>query len=173
MLIILMINIVHFILIVLNMIYIFIFVNKTYIDIFFILYFLLLNIHWILLKGECILAYLYKKYKNNDYILGDDIQKTEISDMTEIINKYIPWFNNNISTIIIFGLYILNIFVVLKRNNINLIFNIILLTSLIVYLVLLRSPYKQIIKTYSYIHLYIFVTALIMYIYKLTLELTK
>ena len=50
--------------------YIFIFRTNKY-DIYYSVYFLLMVLHWIIFKNECILSYFEKKIIDKDYKLGD------------------------------------------------------------------------------------------------------
>jgi hypothetical protein len=50
--------------------YIFFFKNNKY-DIYYSLYFFIIQIHWIFLKNECLLSYFEKKIKNKNYKLGN------------------------------------------------------------------------------------------------------
>lgn len=57
-------------------------------DTIYLFIFTLLPLSWITFKGECIISYISKKYKNNDYKLGENpYNHADISDL----------FINNIS----------------------------------------------------------------------------
>jgi len=49
--------------------YIFFFKNNKY-DIYYSLYIFIIGLHWIFLKNECLLSYLEKKIKDQNYKLG-------------------------------------------------------------------------------------------------------
>ena len=49
---------------------------------------LLAPLHWVLLEGECVLSYLYKKCKNQEYKLGDNIELNDIADGFEYIKHH-------------------------------------------------------------------------------------
>jgi len=52
--------------------------NKSWVDDIFILYFVLLVLSWTLLKGECIISYIYNLYKNPNYTAGEDLNAGDI-----------------------------------------------------------------------------------------------
>ena len=89
--------------------YIFIFPKKY--DIYYTIYLVLLNLHWILLKNECIISYIEKKIIDKNYVLGSDpyyhpyksIIKNYyyIIDIIKIINIIVV-FNRNIKNKYIF-----------------------------------------------------------------------
>ena len=49
---------------------------------------LLAPLHWVLLEGECVLSYLYKKCKNQEYKLGDNVELNDIVDGFEYIKHH-------------------------------------------------------------------------------------
>lgn len=42
-------------------------------DMYFLLYFILMNLSWVLFRDECLLSYIYKKLENPAYTLGDTV----------------------------------------------------------------------------------------------------
>jgi hypothetical protein len=64
---------------------------------------------WVLFKGECILAYLYKKILDDNYELGSDLKH---DDFKYIFGEY-NILIRNISRIFI----LLNIYIIYKRND--------------------------------------------------------
>jgi hypothetical protein len=65
--------------------------------------------HWLFFKGECLLAYLYKKILNNNYELGSDL---ELDDFNYLFGEY-NILIRNISRIFI----LLNMYIIYKRND--------------------------------------------------------
>lgn len=51
--------------------------RTEFFDKFYILYFLLLNLSWIVLKDECFISYIFKKTQNSEYKLGDSPDDTQ------------------------------------------------------------------------------------------------
>lgn len=71
----------------------FIYSNSAY-DIYYILYFCLVNISWVVFYNECILSYIYKKLDDHTYKIGDT---TDIKDYTIVLgNKGATIFLNYI-----------------------------------------------------------------------------
>jgi hypothetical protein len=101
---------IHLLINVLTNYYIFYTKNNKY-DYYYLIYVYFLILHWTFLNTECIVSYLFKKYKNNDYVLGSDLKN---DDIYYIAGKYKSLFgiNNNI-------FLTLNIYMVCKRNNIK------------------------------------------------------
>lgn len=88
--------------------YAFIIQNTKY-DYIYLIFLYFIIIHWIFLKGECILSYLFKKIKNNNYKLGSDFKYDDY--------YYLFGENKNIILIIKNILVFLNIIILYKRNN--------------------------------------------------------
>jgi hypothetical protein len=61
----------------------FLYRNNNY-DIYYVLYFCILNISWTLFNNECIISYAYKKLHNTDYKLGET---TDIKDYDIVLGK--------------------------------------------------------------------------------------
>ena len=104
---------IHLFGILLTILYVFLIKNKKY-DYFYLGYIYFVLLHWTFLKGECIIAYLYKKIQNNDYELGSDFKKDDIFYIFSFLGeykKYIPLFLNI--------MVIINIYMITKRNNIK------------------------------------------------------
>jgi hypothetical protein len=51
--------------------------RKSSYDIYFIIYFAIINISWVILNNECLISYIYKLFLNADYQLGDN---SEVQD---------------------------------------------------------------------------------------------
>lgn len=110
------IGIVHHLLVIYQASYIFLF-KKTKLDYIYIFIFILINLHWVIFKGECIISYLHKKYDNVQYILGSEPMKMD--DMKSVFTMIFPkeLFTYYITTLIV--LTIVNMFFVLFRNGFN------------------------------------------------------
>ena len=87
-------------------IYIFIF-SKKY-DIYFTIYLVIIAIHWLFIKNECIISYIEKKLINNNYILGS---KPFYHPFRNLMPKYLIYLLDIMKFI--------NIIVVLIRNYNN------------------------------------------------------
>jgi hypothetical protein len=85
--------------------YIFIFYWTKKYDIYFCIYHLIIIIHWLLLKNECILSYLEKKTRDKNYKLGDNPFEHPFYNL-------LPKYSLNI--LVFFKL--LNILVIFYRN---------------------------------------------------------
>jgi hypothetical protein len=53
-------------------------------DKYFLLYFILMNLSWVLFKDECLISYIYKKVENPDYVLGET---NTVDDYDRIFGK--------------------------------------------------------------------------------------
>jgi hypothetical protein len=90
--------------------YVFYTKNNKY-DYLYLTYVYFLILHWTFLNSECIISYLFKKYKNNDYVLGSDLKNDDIHYIVGEYKSYIAIYNNIFLT--------LNIYIACKRNNIK------------------------------------------------------
>ena len=82
------------------------FASYKYDKIIFIL-FLLLCIHWVVLKGECLMSYLYKKNKDKTYYIGKNSSELEdLDDFSEEVSGYTGIDKNKINNIIYMLIYI-------------------------------------------------------------------
>ena len=115
-------------------VYILIFQKKTSLDFWYVIVFLLINVQWVFLKGECIITYVYMKSKDPNYKLGEN--PTNNSDLEDLLQ--IPRSTLDAVTWSILIFYIFNVFVILRRWNINIILILIVVTSYILYLVSFR-----------------------------------
>ena len=102
-------------------------------DIFYVYYFITLNISWLLFKDECLISYIYKKINDPSYVLGastnvDDFEYIlgkNISD--KIINYYIPF------------MYVLNFLVIIYLGKLENSVKIFMLLSVISYCIYIYS----------------------------------
>lgn len=152
---------IHFILFVFTTIYVFIFSQKIWLDKLYLIYFFLVNIHWFFLNGECLIAYIYKKYLSNSYKLGEKpSQNKDISDIFSgiIPNKYIDFL-----VVLLLILYLYNVYIVFIRNNFDKFLTIFLVLSYIIYIILLRIS-VEVAHKYSYIHLVLYTFTFFIYV---------
>lgn len=152
----------HFLLFVFTAVYVFFFRTRSVYDIAFILYFLLVNIHWVFLNGECIVAYLYKKYYDQEYKPGES--PSELSDIANVLPRFL---NMQALVIVVLVVYLYNVYVVTLRNDFNRALVVALITSYAIYVGSMRTPYKSFTKNYSYLHLVLFAGALVTYVAQL------
>lgn len=61
----------------------FVYRNPKY-DIYYLLYFCLLNISWTVFHNECLISYIFKKYNDTAYVLGEN---TDIIDYEIVLGK--------------------------------------------------------------------------------------
>jgi hypothetical protein len=102
-------------------------------DIFYVYYFITLNISWLLFKDECLISYIYKKINDPSYVLGastnvDDFEYIlgkNISD--KMINYYIPF------------MYVLNFLVIIYLGKLENSVKIFMLLSVISYCIYIYS----------------------------------
>ena len=80
-------------------------------DFYYIGYVLLLVVSWLTFKDECLITYAYKKYKNPDYVMGQDSNK--LKDSEDIFGEEL---SRSVINIII-TLTVISIYRVSKRNN--------------------------------------------------------
>jgi hypothetical protein len=77
-------------------------------DIYYVLYFCLLNISWTLFNNECLVSFMYKKLENNNYKLGET---TDVEDYDIVLGeKNSMIFLNYILTMYAFNLMYLLFF---------------------------------------------------------------
>lgn len=72
-----------------------------------LLYFIIF--HWLFLKGECVLSYLFKKIQNKNYILGNSPKDDDSYYLFGEYRDYILTLKNI--------LILLNIYLLYKRND--------------------------------------------------------
>jgi hypothetical protein len=102
--------VIHILLILFLALYVF-FIQKSKYDYIYLAFIYFILLHWILLDGECIISYLYKKIKNNNYSLGDNFRNDDF---------YYVFGNYKNKVLMIYNLMLLfNIYIVCNRNNIN------------------------------------------------------
>ena len=90
------IGIIHLSGMILENIYGFIFYKNILFDQVYIISFLIIPFSWIICKDECIISYFVKKYKNPNYILGDE--PDNVKDITDLFvdkNLYHIFYNIN------------------------------------------------------------------------------
>lgn len=100
--------------------YIFIFFDTKKYDIYFCNYLLILLIHWLLLKNECILSYFEKKLKNKNYKLGDKPYQHTFHEILPKCSSYVFGFLKYLNVLVI-------LFRNLNNNYITIVMSIILI----------------------------------------------
>ena len=58
--------------------------RSDFLDLYFLLFFILMNLSWVIFNNECLLSYLYKGLNNPDYVLG---QTTSIDDFILVLGE--------------------------------------------------------------------------------------
>lgn len=54
-------------------------------------YVTLLTLHWVLLRGECVLSYVYKRVTDPTYELGENVHLTDMEDVLRAVEKRTGW----------------------------------------------------------------------------------
>ena len=111
--------------------------RKDEYDIYFILYFCIINISWVFMKNECIISYMAKKLHNNDYKLGDNLN---IEDYDSVISPEISNFFLNYVLL----MYIVNLLVIVYISDIKTVLKVSLLGVLFSYTSYVLSLRKEI-----------------------------
>ncbi len=111
------ISLLHFLLFLLNTFYAFLF-SKNWVDMYYLFLMFFTAISWTILKGECIISVLYKKYKDPTYQIGEN---QSVDDLTGMFGKkykpYMEYLNKPIM-----ALQSYNIYIVLLRNKLNVVY---------------------------------------------------
>jgi hypothetical protein len=101
-------------------------------DFLYLLYFLLLNISWILMKNECAVSYLIKTLEDDSYKLGENLA---VGDYEAVLGpKLSAWFLN-----FILFMYAFNVSVILLKSHFPRKVKMFVLASLASYLVYIFS----------------------------------
>ena len=121
-------------------------------DVFYILYFIGMNISWVLCKNECIISYIFKRMKDPDYKMGENIK---VDDYDYILGHT----GSNIYTHYLLIMYVINLIIVICMGDVDILTKKLLLLGIfsnLVYLFSLRieltTQTKDIIK-YSHLGL--------------------
>jgi hypothetical protein len=121
-------------------------------DVFYILYFIGMNISWVLCKNECIISYIFKRMKDPNYKMGDNIK---VDDYDYILGHT----GSNIYTQYLLIMYVINLIIVICLGDVDILTKKLLLLGIfsnLVYLFSLRTDLstqnKDIIK-YSHLGL--------------------
>ena len=138
------IGIIHLSGMILETIYGFIFSKNILFDEIYIISFLIIPFSWIICKDECIISYFVKKYKNPNYILGNE--PDNVKDITDLfIDKNLYHIFYNINHI----LRIISVIIVNNRTTKIFYFNpIFILYSFYVYDITYKLNYR--ISLYPY-----------------------
>lgn len=62
--------------------------SPAWLDPYAFLYVLILTLHWIAFRGECLISYLYKVWKDPSYKMGQDVSLKDIEDILRYIHSY-------------------------------------------------------------------------------------
>lgn len=142
--------------------YVLLFPQKVWFDTIFILGFLLINIHWVVLKGECVITLLYKMYFDQTYRVGE--APTRNSDIVDLFGGIVPLRYVDAFILGMLVLYLCNALIVLHRNGFHALFATLVVVSSITYTMLLRTDIT-LGQKYSIVHLIISVSALMYFVY--------
>lgn len=153
---------VHFIMFCFTVTYILLFPKKHWFDTLYIYYFILVNIHWFFLNGECLIAYLYTKYHNKDYKAGDNPYAN--NDIIDLFSGYLPEHITQVLILILLILYLINVYFVLARNDFHIYIILLLIFSYVIYILSMRYNITF-AKKYSIIHVIIYSFGLLYYTY--------
>lgn len=105
--------------------------------------YLIITILWLisinLLKGECFWSYFIKKYKNSNYKLGSKVMDLDDMNLNIDFLKNILDKHSSVIFLTFFFIYSLSLYIVLKRNNFNSSFSLLLPILLIANILFSRS----------------------------------
>jgi hypothetical protein len=153
------IGIIHIILSAIISVY-FLFGTKSF-DIYYVLYFLLLNLSWIYMANECFFAYLFKKLENSDYKMGSN---TELADYKAVLGDLpAEMFRQYLLTA-----YFVNLVFILSRSftgNEKIILGLVTL-SYIIYIQSIHFPNKALKKISINFHELFCIIALVFFTLK-------
>lgn len=153
------IGIIHIILSAIISVY-FLFGTKSF-DIYYVLYFLLLNLSWIYMANEFFFAYLFKKIENADYIMGSN---TELTDYKAVLGDLpAEMFRQYLLTA-----YFVNLVFILSRSftgNEKIILGLVTL-SYIIYIQSIHFPNKALKKISINFHELFCIIALVFFTLK-------
>ena len=121
-------------------------------DVFYILYFIGMNISWVLFNNECVVSYIFKRMNNPNYKMGENIK---IDDYDHILGTT----GSSIFTHFLLIMYVINLIIVICLGDVDILSKKLLMVGIfsnLVYLFSLRSELskqnKDIIK-YSHLGL--------------------
>jgi hypothetical protein len=127
-------------------------------DIFYIVYFIILNLSWLIMKNECLISYIIKKNNDSEYTLGES---TNIEDYELILgNNFSEFFLDYIRF-----MYVFNVSFILLIGEIDIFLKILLAFytfSCFFYMYSFKdTPFKKNTEFIKGIHMYI--TIIIMF----------
>lgn len=110
--------------------------------------FLLLCIHWVVLKGECLVSYLYKKQKDKTYYIGKNASELkDLDDFSEEFSRYTGIDKNKINNTIYILIYITFItlfYRFIKHKTVKPLLILYLnFIFLLIYIVYLKTKYRN------------------------------
>ena len=73
-----------------------------YFDIYFVMFFFFLTLHWLFFKNECIITYIEKKLININYKLGSNISSYSPHDTRFFVNNNLLFLKIILSSLTIF-----------------------------------------------------------------------
>jgi hypothetical protein len=126
-----------------------IYFNVVKYDIYILLFFLFIRLHWFFLKGECIISYFEKKLLLPTYKMGDDIFNSPFLEMffkkkTFDQNLYNEYYRDFYQNIYIFFILFSN--VNSKNFNLLLVISIVCIVLMFCYSNLYRNHLKKRIR---------------------------
>lgn len=101
--------------------------RKDAYDKYYILYFVLLNLSWLLFNDECLISFIFKKIQNPGYSLGDT---NDIKDVVLILGKPISQL---LLDYVIPFMYIINILCIVYFGKVNEVVKNLLVAGIISY----------------------------------------
>lgn len=82
-------GVIHIVLPILMILYILF--APTWLDFYAFLYVSIMSLHWVVYNGECIISYIYKKYKYHSYHIGSSTELEDIDDFLKHIEHKYDW----------------------------------------------------------------------------------
>lgn len=107
--------------------------RNDFLDIYALLFFIIMNLSWVIFNDECFISYLYKKINNPNYTLGETIS---IDDYKMVLGKRIS--NIYVHYCIPF-IYMINILIVLYLGNFNTTIRLSMIAGILSYILYLYS----------------------------------
>ena len=118
-----------------------------YDNILFIL-FLILCLHWVVLKGECLMSYLYKKHQDPQYYTGKNSSELkDIDDFSRELSEYTGISKDKINKmvyVLIYITFILLFYRIIKHKTVKPLYVLYLnFVLLFMYLTYLKTNYRN------------------------------
>ena len=125
------------------------FARTQWVDFVYLLLFFVINLQWLLLKGECLVSYLHKQRNDPTYEVGND------SVHLEDLHSIIPWLSKDQFDALFRTcnlIYCINLCLVFLRNGFSPTYYLGMVGSYWLYTSLLRFPSLSIAIAYPYFH---------------------